>query len=293
MALASIDDLNGPPEEVEFRIEQAKKLSDLYNDFIDFDQEDGHHRTPGIHASELYPCMRKAVYACLDTPKKNKVSKFWKQRFKVGHAIHNMVQADFHRMAKKQGYSEAITFAGHIAAAMNCSMSFEAEVPVSPKLQKLAERYNLHSSCDGVFTFTDLDSGIVVLRVGLEIKSKSQDEYAKLRVPEEQHVAQAHIYMANLDLPLMWFFYMNKSNQNNTNSSAPFLMVWQPDVWQKLEERCRTVLALVERKELPPRTEFIGCEFCPWSYTCKPSIIHSDSPQRQSRRESIRGPALP
>jgi hypothetical protein len=289
MPLASIDDLNGPPEEVAFRIEQAKRLSDLYDSFIAFDQDDGHVRPPGIHASELYPCLRKTVYSLLDTPKKNRVSKFWKQRFKVGSAIHSMLQADFHKMAKQQVVGEAVTFAFHIAKQMNCRMEFQDEVQVSPEHQALAARYQLYSHCDGIFTFTDINTNEIVLRIGLEAKSKSQPEYERLKVPESQHARQAMIYMACLDLPLMWFFYMNKSNQNNTNSSAPWLMVWQPELWKEVEERCQSALDHAAAQELPPRTEFVGCEFCPWAYTCKPTNVMKDYNRPQTRRDGLRG----
>jgi hypothetical protein len=289
MALAQIKDLNGPPEEVARRIEQAKKLSELYDSFIAFDQEDSHDRPPGIHASDLYPCARKAVYAVLDIPKKNRISKFWKQRFKVGHAIHDMVQKDFHKMARQQVKEEAQTFAFHIAREMNCRMTFEDEAEIKPSLQPLAAHYNIHSSCDGIFSFFDLDTDELVLRVGLEAKSKSQDEYAKLKVPEGQHARQAIVYMACLDLPLMWFFYMNKSNQNNTNSNAPWLMVWQPELWNEVAGRCSDVLAAAAVNELPPREVTVVCEFCPWAYTCQPPNVMKDYVRPPTRRDSLLG----
>ncbi len=289
MPLAKIEDLNGPPEEVALRIGQAKKLSELYDSFIAFDQTDTHVRAPGIHASDLYPCMRKAVYAVLDIPKKNRIAKFWRQRFKVGHAIHAMVQKDFHHMAKQQVIGEARTFAFHIAKEMNCRMTFQDEVPISPTGQALAAHYNIYSSCDGIFSFFDLDTEALVLRVGLEAKSKSQAEYEKLKVPEDQHEKQAIIYMACLDLPLMWFFYMNKSNQNNTNSSAPWLMVWKPELWNEVAARCEKVLAAAAANELPPREESVVCQFCPWAYTCMPTNTLQDYNRKPTRKDSLRG----
>lgn len=289
MPLARIEDLNGPPDEVAQHIEQAKRLSDLYDEFIAFDQDDVHERPPGIHASELYPCLRKAVYSCMDTPKVNNVAKFWKQRFKVGTAIHLMMQADFHKMAKQDVKGQAKTFATQVAAVMGCSMSFDDEVPISPEHQKLAKFYKMYSHADGVFTFSSLLTGEIMLRIGLEIKTESPDEFAKLKAPKPVHVRQAHIYMANLDLPLMWFFYMNKGNQNNTNSSAPYLMVWQPDIWVEVEARCTQVLTLAAQKKLPPREESILCEFCPWSHTCQPSSVQNNYSHRPSRKDTIRG----
>ena len=290
MALASIADLNGPPEEVAARIEQAKELSALYDDFIVLDQEDG-HRAPGIHASELYPCLRKSVYCVLDVEKHANVSKFWKQRFKVGKVLHLMMQDDFHRMAKRSTTDQAMRCASAMAEKMDCYIEFEDEAPVSPAHQPLAAHYKLYSSCDGVFTFKKKDTHEVVLRVGLEIKTESADEYAKIKAPKPTHVRQAHIYMACLDLPLMWFFYMNKSNQNNTNSQAPYLTVWQPAIWAEMEDRIKTALNFAARGELPERTETVICEFCPWSWTCQPdTLTKALQKPTNTRKETIRRP---
>jgi hypothetical protein len=290
MPLASIADLNGPTEEVIRCVEMAKELSSLYDDYIVLDQDDGGHRAPGIHASELYPCLRKSVYSVLGTPKKPHVAKFWKQRFKVGTAVHTMMQEDFHKMAKRSQQGKAMRVAEDAANKMNCILEFEDEVRVHPSKQAIAARYKLHSSCDGVFTFRDKTTNEVVLRVGLEIKTEAPDGYEKLKEPKKEHVRQAHIYMACLDLPLMWFLYMNKGNQNNTGSAAPWLVTWQPQVWAELEERCKTVLDFAERNELPDRTETMVCEFCPWSYTCQPSNMTRAFQRPNNRRESIRKP---
>jgi hypothetical protein len=200
-----------------------------------------------------------------------------------------MLQRDFHKMAKQEAIGQAKTFAAHIAEKMGCRMEFQDEVPVSPKHQAIAAHYSLYSHCDGIFSFFDLQSDECVLRVGLEAKSKSAPEYEKLKIPEHQHIRQGHIYMATLDLPLMWFMYMNKSNQNNTNSKAPWLVVWQPEIWAEVEERCRRVLTLAANSDLPAREESVLCQFCPWAYTCGPSLKDDSREQRPPR---MRGPFL-
>jgi hypothetical protein len=290
MGLASIADLNGPAEEVAKYITQARKLSAMYDDFILLDQEE-RRRPPGIHASELYPCLRKPVYCLTDVEKKLSVSKFWKQRFKVGTAIHAMLQDDFHRMAKRSQRMEAMRIASSMAEEMDCYFEFEDEVPVSPEHQEIAKYYKLYSHADGIFVFKKKDTHKIVLRVGLEIKTEAPDGYEKLKEPKFEHVRQAHVYMGTLDLPLMWFFYMNKGNQNNTPSIAPYLMVWQPKVWDELIERFKTIHGFAERGELPERTETIVCEFCPWSYTCQPNnMMRSFQQKPATRRESVRKP---
>lgn len=293
MALASIADLNGPPEEVALRVQQATTLAAMYDEFLQLEQDkpDEGHRKPGIHASELYPCLRKGFYSITLVEPRRRISKFWLQRFKVGTAIHSMLQDDFHRMAKRSQKRLAMRLAEARAEELDADLSFEDEAKVSPEHQALAKHYQLYSSADGVFTFTSRTTGEVILRIGLEIKTESPDEYAKLKGPKPEHVRQAHIYMAALDLPLMWFFYMNKGNQNNTNSHAPYLTVWDAKVWAELEDRIQTVHGFVARGELPPQNPTLVCEFCPWNYTCQPPNLHmQNNPKPATRRETVRRP---
>ena len=288
MSLVSISDLNGPQQHVVELINVAKQLSDIYDDFLLLEQKDEGNRAPGIHASELYPCMRKAVYSVMGTEKKPMVPKFWLQRFKVGTAIHGMLQNDFHRMAKRSQMREVMRIVGSMTEELDLDIYFEDESKVHPNLQPLAAKYQIHSSSDGIFTFVDRQSGMSVLRVGLEIKTASPGEFQDLKGPKPEHVRQAHLYMACLDLPLMWFFYMNKGNQNNTNSKAPYLVVWQPNLWTEIEARCRQVLDLAEEKTLPPRYECPICEFCPWSWTCNPSQMRGNKPTPFTRDSILR-----
>jgi hypothetical protein len=287
MALASIADLNGPIAEVTKRIEQAKKLSLYYDDYVALDQ-DGADRAPGIHASEIYPCLRKPVYSLTGVPRKPAVPKFWKQRFKVGKAIHLMLQEDFHKMSKRSAKNEAMRVAAAMAAEMDCYIEFQDEVPVGPEHQEIAKFWNIHSSADGVFTFRLKTTGEIVLRVGLEIKSEAMDGYDKLKEPKPEHVRQAHVYMATLDLPLMWFLYMNKNNQNNTPSSAPWLVTWQPKIWEELEVRFRVVHDFARGGTIPERTEGIWCEFCPWRYHCQPNNMVKASQRPAPVRRELR-----
>lgn len=269
MPLVTIADLNGPPEEVQECVAIAKELSLLY-DYLANTDEDGKTRAPGIHASELYPCIRRAVYSLLAVERKPRVSKFWRQRFKVGHAIHGMVQADFHELSRRSLLENAWRQAERVAKAHDYIIEFEDEVKVAPELQALAEYYNIHSSCDGVFCFYHRTTGELKLRVGLEIKTEAPDGYEKLRAPKDEHVRQTHLYMACLDVPLMWFFYMNKGNQNNTASTSPYLIAFKTEIWLEIEGRCKEAIAFAKDNALPDRAEGIWCEFCPWSYTCQP-----------------------
>ena len=232
MPLVTIADLNGPAEEVAECVELAKELSLLYDHIANTDT-DGKDRAPGIHASELYPCVRRAVYSLMNVERRPSIVRFWRQRFKVGHAIHGMVQADCHEIARRSLLEGAWRQAERIAKALDYTITFEHEVVVAPDKQPLALAYDIHSACDGVFCFWSRATGELKLRVGLEIKSEAPDGYEKLKEPKEEHVRQTHLYMACLDLPLMWFFYMNKANQNNTTSTAPFLIAFNTAIWNE------------------------------------------------------------
>lgn len=254
--LTRIKDLSKSPAELADLLDRATQLSQLYDDYVESDPGDGHLRAPGVHASELAGCERKVLYSVLDTPKEGGLTKNWRQRFALGKAVHKMIQDDFHVMASK---SKGL-------------IRFEDEVPISPKHQEIAKELSIYSSADGVFSLLDDPLGPVVLRIGLEIKTEAPDGYSKLTAPYEKHLDQAHVYMRCLDLPLFYFMYINKGNQNNTPSIAPYLVTFDQARWDRLETKARRVLRMVGTDQMPDREEGIECSFCPYKTTCGPSI---------------------
>jgi hypothetical protein len=274
MPLASIADLNNA--EAPELVELAKKLSTMYDDFLDNFPEHN-DRLPGIHASDLSSCVRRTVYCLVATERKQSISKHWQKRFQMGHAVHAMVQNQLKRMAAREN---AKRFAESMALENGWHLTFEDEVKVKPELQELARYYKFHSSCDGVFSFRYSPEESPFLRVGLEIKTEAPDSFEKLKSPKGYHLDQMHIYMAALDLPLTWFFYYNKGNQNNTESNAPWLITFNPVTWQRMEGRARTALQSEATGILPDKEEGAHCEFCPWSWTCEPKHLHRDTAPR-------------
>jgi len=268
MALNSISDLNGPADEVAQWIQAARQLSVLYDAYCDREEKDDGRRLPGIHASELSPCLRKVVYTLNGHPKRLRAKKFWRQRFKVGHALHGAIQKDFHDIARLSRIEGAFAFAKGLAFERGWTVKFEDEVRLAPGKQEISTRYNIHSAADGVFTFFAGDQP--VLRVLLEIKTESPQSYEKLREPKPEHLEQVHLYMAALDIPLTWFFYFSKGTQNNTPSSFPFLLPFNPQIWATVEQKCQDALAHQAAGTLPDRVETIVCEFCPYAFACKP-----------------------
>lgn len=283
MPLVTIADLNNA-EGARESIELAKQLSLLYDEYVNTEDDDSHARTPGIHPSEFSSCLRKITYNLRGQEKKVSITKFWRQRFKVGHAIHDMVQKDFDKLARRSR-----KFAAQVAKERNWVLEFEREVRISGEFQPVARELRLAGHCDGIFTFRETPHGPAILRVGLEIKTESPAEYEKLTKPKDEHLDQAHLYMAALDLPLMWFFYFSKGTQNNTNSEAPWLIPFNPATWQDVEERCHLALSLHDRQELGVRQESIVCQFCPYAWSCQPAILQGGI-GKPSTKESLRVP---
>jgi hypothetical protein len=272
--LVSIADLNGDTREVLRGIELAKSLAARYEHFLATADDDA-DRPAGIHASEIASCLRQTVYTLTSAEKQGHPSPFWKRRFEMGHAVHRMVQDHFQAMAiKTHGREAASRAARGLARDAGCTLHFEPEVQIAPHLQPLAATLSVHSKCDGVFTFLDTWTGAPLLRVGLEIKTESPDGFEQLKEPKPEHLRQAHLYMACLDLPVLWFFYFSKGTLNNTPSHAPFLVPFDPEIWKGVEARCLDALGAAERGELPDREESIRCEFCPYAWHCQPAFLN-------------------
>src|SRR5690606_9502093 len=269
MALTTIADLtNESPEMILYYTSLARRLKGDYDEFIRNDDDDASfevqfrssiHRAEGAHASEisLDGCPRQVVYSMIGVEKQQKIDPFWKKRFRVGHAIHAMLQNDFERMSEKTGGL----------------LSYEAEVPISPQWQEVAKRLGIHSHCDGVFSFREKPAGPVVLRVATEIKTDSPKEFENRKEPSRFHLDQGTIYMACLDIPLLWFVYYNKGNQNMVPSSEPFLIRFDHRRWQKLQAIIKERWEDAEALRLPDRKEGIKCCFCSYAHFCKPAYL--------------------
>jgi len=285
--LVKIADLGNDPKKTLPLFELAKTISTKYEDLLgspDYggstftvDIKESKTRRPGIHASEASGCLRRAVYTLQGTEKREEISSIWRRRFNVGHAVHAMIQADLHKLCERiKGWQ------------------FHDEVVIHPGLGGPSQKWNVHSSCDGIFT---IEAGGTpmnwlppsIVRVGLEIKTISPSGYKSLKSPLDYHLDQAHVYMACLDLPLMWFLYFNKGNQSFTASRGAFLISFDPDRWAKLEERFASAHKYVEVAGLPPRDEGITCQFCPYTWTCKPSWGRKDE-DKPLVWKSIRAP---
>jgi hypothetical protein len=258
MALLTINDLLSGRSEIQELRNRATMLSTLYENWLMKSDQGEHTREPGIHASEITGCERRITYSILGTERKSSTDNIWKKRFKMGHAVHALLQTDFGRMAVDSGFA----------------ISFQDEIPISPTRQAVAAKWNIYSHCDGVFILRDSWDGAPVLRIGLEIKTASPTEFDKLMQPKPEHIEQVTTYMACLDIPLMWVLYWNKGSQLMTGTDTPnFLVPFDPAVWSTLEARFERVHTAAALNTLPPQEEGVRCEFCAFSWTCKPAYL--------------------
>lgn len=296
--LISIADLKRPKKELEPLLEQAQGLSQRYFDYIsndpggyEYETERAHsleemyhdtlaegvkykvevgsetRRLGGVHASEISGCQRRLVYSIMDTerrvdPSVRDVNMI--MRFRLGHAVHAMLQNDFHRMA---GLS-------------NGFMTYESEVRINPTTGPVAKEFEVHSATDGIFTFyTKTAQGLEpFIRVGLEIKTMSDKEFEKTTKPKKEHIDQACLYMACLDIPLMWTLYYNKSNSNIATSFEPFLFKFPERVWSQRSMKIVKSKHLAVVQDLPDRDEGRHCKWCAFSWVCQPQILKARRP---------------
>ena len=176
--LVTISDLltNSEEENGSF-VDRARQLCTVCEEILATDKGDGHTRAPGIHASEISGCKRKIVYSLLGTERRDQAAPVWRERFRMGHVVHALLQQQMHMIA---GLTQKSDLGWHI--------SFEDELEISPRLQRMAKKWDIYSHCDGIFTIRESWDGPAVLRIALEIKSEAPDSYAKLKGVRPDHV---------------------------------------------------------------------------------------------------------
>ena len=145
-------------------------------------------------------------------------------------------------------------------------MSFVDEVRVDDT--EVAKSLRIRSSCDGIFTFSSDEREL--FRFGIEIKSESSSTWKKRREPDPKHVQQAMLYMACLDLPAMYFLYVDKESGEPTPFDSSFVLPFDEEVWgRQVETRIQPVLQANSPLDLDPETGF-HCDFCPYKKICDP-----------------------
>ncbi len=237
---------------------QIASLTTSYFDMLAEEESPERARPPGVHASEL-KCIKQVVYNLNDQPQVKDANSKWRLRFKMGHLIHDLMQNEFAKLAHRSGYK----------------ITFLKEAPIKPSFNELARHWEIHSSCDGIFTFHHHSGALgQYLRIGLEIKSISPTDYDALKGPSEDHLNQIHLYMACLDLAYVWVLYFNKGNQEFTKSDMKqFVVEFDPRRWATVESRIASAHQHAAAGTLPEREEGFHCQFCPFSKDCKPPSL--------------------
>ncbi len=277
--LVTIEDLKQPREVKDPLIDRARQIGRYYTGFkaqdtggrsFTVDIGGARQRAPGIHASEISKCRRLLVYSIRGEERKpvqgDDADVNMQLRFDAGHVFHALIQNDMERMCEWLN-----TASGSIV------ITYEPEVRINPKLGGNAQKWALNSSCDGRFCFWH--NGEEYLRVGHEIKTASGPSYEKLTKPQDDHYEQTNLYMAALDLPLMWIHYYNKSNSYFTAPEPPYLFQFDHHMWEKqLETRFAESHQEAQSGALPDREEGRHCNWCPFAWTCQP-------PSRKTKRK--------
>lgn len=284
MRLLTIADLQDPNNDWKPLLKQISWLGEAYEDWksrdtglgrvINIHMGDDTRRSSGLHASELNTCVRQAVYALRGEKRKlseeNDVN--MKMRFHLGTAVHSLLQDDFE----------------YVCNETLGQVSFEPEVAIhyGKGMGGVVDQYSFSSSCDGVFTFLTKE-GEPYLRLGLEIKTMSADQFDNAKSPKPEHLQQATLYQKCLDLPIMWFLYYNKSNSNWTRPQAPWVVPFDENEWRKVEGRAKAAHEHVSAGTLPDREEGMPCKWCPFADMCSPTILKLHSTYR--RGQKVRG----
>jgi len=276
VTIADLQTVGGDKAQYVKYVEQLSRLweqwkaqqSGSYKIEVDFFGEQG--REQGIHASEASGCMRKMVYGIMGTERKvlpDQKDLNMQRRFDLGTLFHALAQYEFEELCKwlRSGGTE---------------IYFTPEVKVHPSLGGAAQQWNIHSHCDGIFDFCH--QGQRFLRLGLEIKTESAPQYEKLKGPRDYHQDQTCIYMASLDLPLLWILYYNKSNSLYTQTEAPWLFQFDQRLWEtKLVPRFTAATQMAQAGQLPQRQEGKPCNWCAFAHTCNPNYLRGGRPSRR------------
>ena len=281
MPLLQIADLAQPQQVLSPLFQRAQSLSQIYFDHVANSQDDSYQylvnihgggtRSQGIHASEISKCLRALVYGIMGMERiadPQHADTNMLMRFRMGHAIHGMLQNDWHR----------------IAAASNGLMKFQHDIKVSPELGGAASVWIIYTHCDGIITLCD-EYGNELIRIGLEIKSISDSGFSKLKSPQKDHLEQTTVYMATLNLPLMWLLYYNKSSSNISTSFSPFLFKFDDKLWHNvLEIRFAQATHMAQTNQVPAGTEGLHCKWCPFTHACQPAILTQAARRAYTRR---------
>ena len=220
---------------------------------------DSGRRTHIFHASMIgglsgrtldgkYPmgCGRQLYYSYIGAPSEGAFEPKFRRILDTGTALHGQLQAYMHEVAKR---SEG-------------ELTFADEVDMHPGINSVADQYDISGHTDGIIEILAKWK----VRHMLEIKTINTVGYAKTNGAHDEHIMQATVYMACMDIPAMLFLYYNK----NDSSMAEFLEIFSQRRWDAICKKLDHIRELAIREELPEREVSYNCNYCRWKGICKP-----------------------
>lgn len=97
----------------------------------------------------------------------------------------------------------------------------------------------------------------------LEIKTKNDALFKKLREPDEGHVIQVQPYLVATGLKSAYVLYENKNDQTLEEFKVPF----DPALWANITDRIHLMLLRMD-EGLQPAADYTACNTCPFRKTC-------------------------
>lgn len=207
-----------------------------------------HPRALGIHPSAISttPCLLKVYWEAIGREAAVMHEARTLLIFDIGTAAHNMLQ----------GYGEAGAWGDYYKP--------EIAIESTPLAQELG--IVGHADADNIIVIDDI-AGAPTFEVGVvhEYKTINNNGYEGLKgKPKAQHTAQATIYSACLDRPVVVYLYFNKDNANLQDFPVPF----NPQVWENIRVRAAYVRDCLAAQQEPKPEVGYHCGQCPYVYNC-------------------------
>lgn len=207
-------------------------------------------RYDGLHPSQIgQPCLLKTYFDMKGVAKHEKYEARLQLTFDLGHAIHRM----FQNYGLKGAWGE----------------HYRKEVPISGDFQELAAQLDIEGSADAenILLIDDIPNSPYAYEVGIvhEYKSSNENNFKKLTRPKPEHLAQAMLYSAALNRPVVVYMYLNKNDSNLQDFPVEF----NPDLWNKVGGKAHLLKQYSDRNELPPAEVGFHCNDCGFNYQCE------------------------
>jgi hypothetical protein len=207
-----------------------------------------HPRKPGVHPSAISttPCLLKVYWEAIGKPAAVMHEARDLLIFDLGTAAHDMLQA----------FGQAGAWGSY----------YKPEIAIEST--PLAQQFQIvgHADADNIIVIDDI-AGAPIFEVGVvhEYKTINDKGFEGLKgKPKQAHMAQATIYSACLNRPVVVYLYMNKNNSNLEDFPVPF----NPQVWNHIQQRAVTVKQCLDAQIEPKAEVGYHCGQCPYMYNC-------------------------